>query len=65
VKVIVPDLDHESFSRHVKFAGGIPVPVYVKEEESFRLNLKAVEQAITDKTKMLVINTPSNPTGTP
>lgn len=62
-EVLIPDPGYESFSRQVKFADGVPVPVQVKEEEEFRLNPKGVEKAITKKTKMIVVNTPSNPTG--
>ena len=62
-EVIVPDPGYESFTRQVKFAGGIPIPVQLKEEEEFRLSQEDVEKVITEKTKMIVINTPNNPTG--
>jgi len=62
-EVIIPDPGYESFERQVRFAGGIPVPVGVREEEKFRLVPEDVEKAVTKKTKMIIINTPSNPTG--
>lgn len=63
-EVIIPNPAYESFERQVKFAGGIPVPVQVKEENEFRLLPEEVERVVTKKTKMIILNTPSNPTGT-
>ncbi len=62
-EVIVPDPGYESFCRQVKFASGTPVSVEVKEEDDFRLSPTAVESAITEKTKTIILNSPSNPTG--
>lgn len=62
-EVIIPDPAYESFERQVKFAEGIPIRVKVKEENEFRLLPEDVEKAITKRTKMIIINTPSNPTG--
>ena len=62
-EVLIPDPGYESFSRQVIFAGGIPVAVQVKQEDLFRLNPGALEEAMTRKTKMIIINSPSNPTG--
>jgi aminotransferase len=62
-EVIIPDPGYESFSRQVRFASGTPVPVQVKEEEHFLLDPQAIEKTITKKSKMIILNTPSNPTG--
>jgi len=62
-EVIIPDPAYESFVRQTRFASGIPVPVQVKEEDEFRLKPEKVEQAITKRTKMIIINSPANPTG--
>ncbi len=62
-EVIIPDPAYESFVRQTRFASGIPVPVQVKEEDEFRLTPEKVEQAITKRTKMIIINSPANPTG--
>ena len=52
-----------SYSELVKMADGIPVFVDAKEEDGFRPDPAAIEAAITEKTKAIVINSPSNPTG--
>lgn len=62
-EVIVPDPAYESFQRQVKFAGGIPISVKVEEKDKFELLPEVVENSITKKTKMIIINTPGNPTG--
>lgn len=62
-EVILPDPAYESFVRQTRFATGIPVPVQVKEEDEFRLKPEKVEEAITKRTKMIIINSPGNPTG--
>lgn len=45
----------------VRMAGGIPVPIDCAE--GFQIDVGRVEAAITDKTKMIILNSPSNPTG--
>lgn len=62
-EVIIPDPAYESFERQVKFACGKPISVKVKEENEFRLTPDDIEKAITKRTKMIVLNSPSNPTG--
>ena len=47
----------------INFVGAKPVPIPLKEENDFRLDPNYVEENITDKTKMIVINSPENPTG--
>ena len=47
----------------VREAGGVPVLVSTVFEEGFRLNFERLEQALTPKTKAVIINTPNNPTG--
>jgi len=62
-EVIVPDPGFVSYYSIADFFGinAVRVPLYEKNE--FRLNPRDVEKAITDKTRMIVINSPSNPTG--
>jgi len=62
-EVIIPDPAYESFVRQTRFAGGLPVRVAVREEDEFRLKPEEVEKAVTKKTKMIIINSPANPTG--
>lgn len=47
----------------INFVGAKPVPIPLKEENDFRLDPAFVEENITDKTKLIVINSPENPTG--
>ena len=46
-----------------QFAGGKPVFVETSEAENFRVTAKMIEAAITDRTKAIILNTPSNPSG--
>src|SRR5699024_3382255 len=52
-----------SYPEQIKLAGGKPVFTTSNEEDAFKLTPEALEDAITDKTKALIINSPSNPTG--
>ena len=47
----------------VRLFGGVPVVVDVSEEQGFQLAPEQLEAAITDKTKAIILNNPSNPTG--
>ncbi|NLD48102.1 MAG: pyridoxal phosphate-dependent aminotransferase, partial [Clostridiaceae bacterium] len=47
----------------VKIADGVPVILYTSEEEGFKFSIEKLEKAVTAKTKAIVINSPSNPTG--
>ena len=62
-EVIIPAPYWVSYPEMVKLAGGVPVFVSASEENDFKLTPEQFEAAITPKTKMLVLNTPSNPTG--
>lgn len=62
-EVIIPAPYWLSYSEMVKIAGGKPVIVHTKKENDFMLTKEELEQAYTDKTKALVITSPSNPTG--
>jgi aminotransferase len=61
-EVIVLDPGYDYYSQ-IRMFGGIPVPVAVHESHGFRLDPETLERAITPKTKMMIINTPANPTG--
>ncbi|SDN36378.1 pyridoxal phosphate-dependent aminotransferase [Alkalicoccus daliensis] len=52
-----------SYPEQVKIAGGIPVYVEGKEENQFKAAKDQIAAAVTDKTKAIIINSPSNPTG--
>ncbi len=62
-EVIVPDPGFPIYQSCIRFAGGVPVPVSLRAENHFRFEPEAVRAAITPKTKLIVLNTPSNPTG--
>lgn len=62
-EVIILNPSYVSYSPTVKLAGGKTVYINLKEENEFKLIPEDLEKAITDKTKMLFINFPSNPTG--
>jgi aspartate/methionine/tyrosine aminotransferase len=62
-EVIYPDPGFVSHYAHIKLAQGIPVPIPLKKENKFGFTAEQLERLITDKTKMLVLNSPNNPTG--
>jgi aspartate aminotransferase len=62
-EVIIPAPYWVSFPDIVKYAGGTPVFVETRPEDGFSVKAAAIEKAITYKTKLLVLNSPSNPTG--
>ncbi len=47
----------------IEVAGGVPVPVPLSEEDDFSFDLQALDRLVSDRTRMIVLNSPSNPTG--
>ena len=62
-EVIIPAPYWVSFPDIVKYAGGTVVTVQTRVEDGFSVKAAAIEKAITAKTKLLILNSPSNPTG--
>jgi aspartate aminotransferase len=62
-EVIIPAPYWVSFPEQVKLCGATPVYVHAKEQEGFRVHRKLVEPLVTPRTKILLLNSPSNPTG--
>lgn len=62
-EVVIPEPCFVSYLPCVKMAGGVPVRVSLEEKDEFKLTGKKLEEAITDKTKMVVLPFPNNPTG--
>ena len=62
-EVIIPAPYWVSYPDIVLLAGGKPVIVECSEKENFKISPKKLENAITEKTKWLILNSPSNPTG--
>ncbi len=62
-EVVIPAPYWVSYPDMVKLAGGEPIIVQTTEENAFKLTAAALEAAITPKTRWLIFNSPSNPTG--
>lgn len=62
-EVIVPTPYWVSYPEHVKLASGVPVMIEGHEKNEFKITKEQLEEAITNKTKAIIINSPSNPTG--
>ena len=62
-EVVIAQPSYVSYAPCVTLSGGKPVPVRCTEEDHFKLNFDALQEQITPKTKVLIINFPNNPTG--
>lgn len=62
-EVLIPQPSYVSYEPCAVLAGGKPVIIELKEENEFRLTAKELREAITDRTKLLVLPFPNNPTG--
>ena len=62
-EVLIPQPSYVSYLPCTILAGGTPVTIDLKEENEFRLTAEELEAAITDKTKILILPFPNNPTG--
>lgn len=62
-EVLVPDPVWLNYIHVPNFFGAKPVAYHLKEENDFQLDMEEIKRLITDKTKMIVIITPNNPTG--
>ncbi|TMD91509.1 MAG: pyridoxal phosphate-dependent aminotransferase [Chloroflexi bacterium] len=62
-EVILPDPGYPAYASQVNFIGAVPKVVTLREATGFRMDLDELASLITPKTRMLIINTPQNPTG--
>lgn len=62
-EVIIPEPCFVSYLPCVKMAGGVPVPLPLEEKDQFKLTKEKLLSAISDRTKILVLPFPNNPTG--
>lgn len=62
-EVLIPQPSYVSYEPCTVLAGGVPVIIELKAENEFRLTAQELEDAITDKTKVLILPFPNNPTG--
>ena len=62
-EVLIPQPSYVSYETCAILAGAVPVIINLKEENEFRLTARELEEAITEKTKVLILPFPNNPTG--
>lgn len=62
-EVLYPNPGFPIYESMINFVGAKPVPMPLKEENDFRLDVEYVKEKITNKTKMVILNSPENPTG--
>jgi aspartate aminotransferase len=62
-EVIIPAPFWVSYPEQVKLADGVPVPIQTTQAHHFKITVADLEQAVTQKTRALILNSPSNPTG--
>lgn len=62
-EVLIPEPSFVCYKPLTVMAGGIPVPIETKEEDDFRLLPEQLKEKITEKTKLLILPYPNNPTG--
>jgi aspartate/methionine/tyrosine aminotransferase len=62
-EVIYPNPGFPIYESVIRYLGAEPVPLRIAEEQDFGIDVDELERRITPRTKMLVVNTPANPTG--
>ncbi len=62
-EAIVPDPGYPIYESLVRFMGGTPVPIPLRQSNGFRLDVDELASLITPRTRLLVLNSPANPTG--
>ncbi len=62
-EVIVPDPGYPIYASVTSFVGGKPVPIPIRQEHDFRLDVDELISLVTPRTRLIVLNSPANPTG--
>ena len=62
-EVLYPDPGFPSYAAMIGVAGGVPVPVPLVEKSNFSFNLETFDQLISSRTRLIILNSPGNPTG--
>jgi aspartate aminotransferase len=62
-EVIVPDPGYPIYASVTRFVGGTVVPIPIRQENEFRLDIDELISLVTPRTKLIVLNSPANPTG--
>ena len=62
-EVIYPNPGFPIYESCINFVGGVPVPMPILQENGFRVDIEGLQKLISKKTKLIIINSPANPTG--
>jgi len=62
-EVIYPDPGFPTYAAMIAVAGGVPVPVPLVEEQGFSFDLQAFKERLSQRTRLVILNSPANPTG--
>jgi aspartate/methionine/tyrosine aminotransferase len=62
-EVIVPDPGYPIYASMAGFCGATPIALPIRQEHDFRIDVDELESLVTDRTRLLVLNSPANPTG--
>ncbi len=62
-EILITDPHYACYPQIIKIAGGVPRKVRITEQNGFQIDINEIRKNITDKTKAIIINSPSNPTG--
>lgn len=62
-EVIYPDPGFPTYAAMIQVAGGIPVPIALQEDRQFSFDLEHLADRMSDRTKLIILNSPANPTG--
>lgn len=62
-EVLYPDPGFPTYPAMIEIAGGIPIPVPLREENNFSFDLQALDELLTANTRLIILNSPANPTG--
>jgi len=62
-EIIYPDPGFPIYRSMIKYSGAKPVPLLLKEKNNFEINIDELSKLITNKTRLIIINNPNNPTG--
>lgn len=63
-EVIISDPGYACYPNFIRFVEGVPVPVPVREDDGFQFRPEAIRERLTERTRGIFVNSPSNPTGT-
>jgi len=62
-EVIYPSPGFPIYESMIEFVGGVPVPMQLHESSAFNVDIDEIEARITDRTKLMIVNSPNNPCG--